>query len=238
MALDLNKSNDGNTTPSSSKQTGGLNLKKSDDSSGSKFNLSKDSAGGSTSGGSTPDSGNSGGKGRLIVGLLIVALLGFGIYYLIGGSKGDAEGQTGDATSTGTPEKTAGASSTPPPDSTTQNAGGATVDPATTAPGNTASEGGTPSNTNPDETGSTGQTGGSTGSPAPPTSTGQTTPTQPTNMGGGTTVTSPQLQGTLEEKARMVINGAFGNGADRRKALGDQYDEIQAKVNELLANMN
>jgi hypothetical protein len=47
------------------------------------------------------------------------------------------------------------------------------------------------------------------------------------------TSSSSQLQGTLEEKARQVISGAFGNGADRKKALGDEYASIQAKVNEL-----
>ena len=47
------------------------------------------------------------------------------------------------------------------------------------------------------------------------------------------TSSSSQLQGTIEEKARQVISGAFGNGADRKKSLGDEYAAIQAKVNEL-----
>lgn len=47
------------------------------------------------------------------------------------------------------------------------------------------------------------------------------------------TTSSSQLQGTIEEKARQVISGAFGNGADRKKSLGDEYAAIQAKVNEL-----
>lgn len=44
------------------------------------------------------------------------------------------------------------------------------------------------------------------------------------------------IQGSLEEKARQVISGAFGNGADRKQALGEDYAEIQAKVNEIYKN--
>ena len=42
-----------------------------------------------------------------------------------------------------------------------------------------------------------------------------------------------QLQGSIEEKARQVISGAFGNGADRKNALGNEYAAIQEKVNEM-----
>jgi preprotein translocase subunit SecF len=44
------------------------------------------------------------------------------------------------------------------------------------------------------------------------------------------------IQGSVEEKARQVISGAFGNGADRKNALGAEYAEIQAKVNEMYRN--
>ena len=42
----------------------------------------------------------------------------------------------------------------------------------------------------------------------------------------------------LEDIATRVIRGEFGNGADRKAALekaGFNYDEVQAKVNELLS---
>ena len=39
---------------------------------------------------------------------------------------------------------------------------------------------------------------------------------------------------TIEALARRVINGEFGNGEARKKALGDLYPVVQAKVNELL----
>lgn len=39
---------------------------------------------------------------------------------------------------------------------------------------------------------------------------------------------------TVDELAREVIAGKYGNGADRKKALGDKYAAVQARVNELL----
>lgn len=41
------------------------------------------------------------------------------------------------------------------------------------------------------------------------------------------------LPGTLEEKAKRVIRGDFGNGQVRKDKLGDEYAEIQSKVNEM-----
>lgn len=43
---------------------------------------------------------------------------------------------------------------------------------------------------------------------------------------------------TLLELATDVIKGRYGNGADRRAALGSRYDEVQAKVNDLYAKAN
>lgn len=50
-------------------------------------------------------------------------------------------------------------------------------------------------------------------------------------------VNSAQLaESTIEEKAKRVIMGAFGNGIERKNALGDEYREIQNKVNEMHRN--
>jgi hypothetical protein len=50
-------------------------------------------------------------------------------------------------------------------------------------------------------------------------------------------VETPALpQGTLEEKVQRVIRGDFGNGEDRKRALGSEYKEIQLKVNEMYRN--
>lgn len=43
---------------------------------------------------------------------------------------------------------------------------------------------------------------------------------------------------TLLELAADVIKGKYGNGADRRAALGSRYDEVQAKINDLYAEAN
>lgn len=40
---------------------------------------------------------------------------------------------------------------------------------------------------------------------------------------------------SVEELAQEVIKGKYGNGEDRKKALGDRYTEVQARVNEILA---
>lgn len=40
---------------------------------------------------------------------------------------------------------------------------------------------------------------------------------------------------SVDELAREVIEGKYGNGEDRKNALGDRYSEVQARVNEILA---
>ena len=48
----------------------------------------------------------------------------------------------------------------------------------------------------------------------------------------------PVLQASsksIEELAQEVIEGKYGNGEDRKKALGNRYSEVQARVNEILA---
>ena len=41
------------------------------------------------------------------------------------------------------------------------------------------------------------------------------------------------VQGSVEEKANQVIRGVFGNGSERKQALGVEYEVIQSKVNEI-----
>jgi hypothetical protein len=38
----------------------------------------------------------------------------------------------------------------------------------------------------------------------------------------------------IDDLARRAIAGEFGNGDDRRAALGDLYDQVQARVNEMM----
>lgn len=39
---------------------------------------------------------------------------------------------------------------------------------------------------------------------------------------------------SVDELAKEVLNGLWGNGDDRKKALGNRYEEVQKRVNELL----
>ena len=41
---------------------------------------------------------------------------------------------------------------------------------------------------------------------------------------------------SIDELAQEVLQGKYGNGQARKDALGSRYDEVQAKVNELLKN--
>lgn len=48
--------------------------------------------------------------------------------------------------------------------------------------------------------------------------------------------TNPDIAGkTTQELAEEVIAGKYGNGEERKKALGDRYDEVQTLVNQMLA---
>lgn len=67
------------------------------------------------------------------------------------------------------------------------------------------------------------QTSGST--PRNATSEEMTLPTQVDNM--------TELSSTLDEQARKVIRGDFGNGEERKQKLGSRYDSIQKRVNEM-----
>lgn len=50
-------------------------------------------------------------------------------------------------------------------------------------------------------------------------------------------VTGPSsAMGTVEEEAKEVIRGKYGNGDIRKRNLGDRYAEIQSKVNEMYRN--
>lgn len=61
----------------------------------------------------------------------------------------------------------------------------------------------------------------------------------PTNNPNTNATSTPALsvpEGTLEQKAKEVIRGNYGNGADRKRALGSEYNAIQSKVNEMYRN--
>lgn len=57
------------------------------------------------------------------------------------------------------------------------------------------------------------------------------TPTKETVKNPSST---PTLNKTIDALAREVIQGTYGDGEDRKKALGDKFDAVQAKVDQLL----
>lgn len=53
-------------------------------------------------------------------------------------------------------------------------------------------------------------------------------------LDGGETSTPVQETKSIVDLANEVIAGKYGNGEARKQALGSLYDEVQAKVNEIL----
>ena len=52
-----------------------------------------------------------------------------------------------------------------------------------------------------------------------------------------TTTTEESLStGSVEDAARQVIRGVYGNGSVRKQKLGSRYSEIQSKVNDMYRN--
>lgn len=52
--------------------------------------------------------------------------------------------------------------------------------------------------------------------------------------GGSSSVSAQPAASDIEALAQAVIRGDYGNGDDRRAALGASYDAVQARVNEIL----
>lgn len=65
---------------------------------------------------------------------------------------------------------------------------------------------------------------------------GSQSPTNKTDDRLSTTPSITVSSGTLEQEAKSVIRGIYGNGDDRKRALGRRYDVIQSKVNEMYRN--
>ena len=49
-------------------------------------------------------------------------------------------------------------------------------------------------------------------------------------------ITNVKQSVNISELAKKVIAGEFGNGEERKKRLGENYNAVQAKVNEILSN--
>ena len=66
-----------------------------------------------------------------------------------------------------------------------------------------------------------------------PVSTQSQVTQQKQNATSIASVETVHISGNVEENARRVIRGDFGNGQERKDKLGSAYAEIQSKVNEM-----
>ena len=76
---------------------------------------------------------------------------------------------------------------------------------------------------------------------SPSSNTKDATEKEPTahnqNTSVQTTTTERNISsGSVEDEARQVIRGIYGNGSVRKQRLGDRYSEIQSKVNDMYRN--
>lgn len=179
--------------------------------------------------------GGNGGKKKVVGGLValaVVGLLGYGAYSLLTHSD--------DKNSDTTTEQVEGAAPS--------NEGDTKDVPNEETAGTPDAENANDSATNDENTTVPSQDEPSSEAAEPksePTQDASVKPAEPTKQSiqsneiAKQTVTTSQsvtLSGTLEEKAKDVIRGNYGNGAVRKQKLGDQYDEIQSKVNEMYRN--
>lgn len=254
MALNLNKGNNDEKSSSPSNEKKGLNLNKTESSSASKPNLSKDqtstssekkeinlnkpeSSSGSTINSNTgnsakpstetspaaPTTGEGNRKNSTLVFAGIGILLLGGLLFWFVSNKNDSNQEQSvtdsNAPTTLTTEPIASQ------DSQTQDNSLNTIDSnvqSNQVPSANSQIAESPTSTN---TAISGSTKGKVGEAPEPTqnSINNEANAKPTGIPNG----------SIEEKAKQVIIGAFGNGQDRKNALGAEYAEIQAKVNEI-----
>jgi cytoskeletal protein RodZ len=189
-----------------------FNLSKGKEPKGGKFNLSKETTPAASNGNSSPASKKS--KGRLWLLLLVLVLAA--IVFCVKKCSPDKEVDSSEA-----PIEQTTTSTENTQDTETENINDETVDvnvsEETSTPAASEDEAIQPENVIPsNET-------------IEPAAQPVVEPTR------SDTPTSPQ-GGNLDEKARQVIRGDFGNGAERKQNLGHEYNAIQQRVNEMYRN--
>jgi len=219
MALNLNKNEDEKTTPSTEKKglnlskssdsnNKGLNLSKSEESTKAGLNLSKEKLQTESSSTMSENQNNDKKKSPLML-IVIIAVIGMGIFWFINSSKNENQAApvVNEAPAVSNDSVTPQAEVATDTVQTEQPI--ATISSTQEAPTNAEPVNSTNSNTKINNNSSVSKNNGSSNS---------------------------SNQGTIEEKAKQVLDGVFGNGTDRKNALGAEYDAIQAKVNEMYRN--
>jgi preprotein translocase subunit SecF len=220
MALNLNKGDDNNSKPSTEKK--GLNLSKSADASKVKPNLTKDNPAPAVDSKSSNIQTDAKKKSPALIITLALVIIGIGVFWFMNKNTTN-QNKLETAVSAEVQETAPSEANTRQTNQTTDS-----------------------NNTNAGDNVQTGEV------KSTPTSSNVSPTTDATNPNSTERVTTKTNQnsttnaapssnsvlpiGSIEEKARQVISGAFGNGADRKQALGEDYAEIQAKVNEIYKN--
>jgi hypothetical protein len=229
MALNLNKGGEENSKPSSGKKN--INLSKSNDTAKAHLNLDKDEFASKESASTVSEANDRGQMKKNPVMLLLIAVLlaGGGIFWLFNsGTKiQEPESNLQGDTAVSTIPAQIDVSASPENSNNKEQMNAASSTPVTSS-GN--SESNAPKNVVPSSSNNT-------------SATNNVESDKPTsNKNQSVTNTSVQSAvapvGSTDEKVNQVMRGVFGNGAKRKRALGEEYSVIQAKVNELYQNKN
>jgi preprotein translocase subunit SecF len=220
MALNLNKGDDNNSKPSTEKK--GLNLSKSADASKVKPNLTKDNPATAVDSKSSNIQTDAKKKSPALIITLALVIIGIGVFWFM--NKNTTNQNKLETAVSAEVQETA------PSEANTRQTN-QTTDSNNTNAGDNVQTGevkSTPTSSNVSPT---------TDATNPNSTERVTTKTNQNSTTNATPSSNSVLPiGSIEEKARQVISGAFGNGADRKQALGEDYAEIQAKVNEIYKN--
>jgi len=233
MALNLNKGGEENSKPSTEKK--GLNLSKSEDPAKTGLNLSKEETVSkeTTSVKSGANETSPKKKNPVMFIMLAVLIVGGGLFWFL--NKGTttpekASNMNGDNTVSASPAQIEETVST---DNTTNNQGqDNSVNPSTAASSDNSVSNSPESNVSAASNNVT-KSNNVENSNSTPNKNQSSSSTSSTSTQSAITPV-----GSIDEKVNQVLRGDFGNGLERKQALGDEYAVIQAKVNEWYKNKN
>lgn len=230
MALNLNKGGEENSKPSTEKK--GINLSKSEDPAKTGLNLSKEKTVSKETTSVKSGANETGPKKKNPVMFIMLAVLivGGGLFWFLNKGTTTPEktsNMNGDNTVSSAPAQI---EETASPDNTANNQGQVnSVSPST----DTSSDNSVSSSPESDVSASSYNV---TKSNSVENSNSTPSKNQSATSNSASTAITPG--GSIDEKVNQVLRGVFGNGWERKQALGEEYAIIQAKVNELFRNKN
>jgi hypothetical protein len=230
MALNLNKGGEENSKPSNEKK--GLNLSKSGDTQKTGLNLGKEDTVAKEANSAISEVNESSPKKKnpVIFILLAVVVVGVGIFLFLNKDAASPEQKStinsDNAVSTSSDQTEPTAS----PENTLNNQEQEkSVNPSTAASSDSSVSSSPESNVSASSNNVTKSNNVESSNSTPSKNQSATSTSAPSAI-------TPV--GSIDEKVNQVLRGKFGNGLERKRALGDEYAIIQAKVNELYRNKN